>query len=100
MVSKIKFFVADIFQVNQFENNQTGLVFYKNNFVLSKFALFKTFLILSLLLKLFVQKSGTLPKRSLTWERAAYIKTSYALKIIELSCNAAEWCGAVFERVT
>ena len=30
------FFVVDIFQVNQFDNNQKGLLFYKNNYALSK----------------------------------------------------------------
>ena len=30
------FFVVDIFQVNQFDNNQKGLMFYKNNYALSK----------------------------------------------------------------
>ena len=36
VVSKITFFVVDIFQVNQFDNNQKGLLFYKNNYALSK----------------------------------------------------------------
>ena len=35
VASKINFFV-DILQVNQFDNNQTGIVFYKNNYALNK----------------------------------------------------------------
>ena len=35
VASKINFFV-DILQVNQFNNNQTGIVFYKNNYALNK----------------------------------------------------------------
>ena len=30
-------FVVDIFQVNQLDNNQIGLVCYKNNYALNKF---------------------------------------------------------------
>ena len=31
----ITFFVVDIFQVNQFDNNQIGLACYKNNYALN-----------------------------------------------------------------
>ena len=33
---KDNFFLVDIFLVNQFENNQKGLMFYRNNYALSK----------------------------------------------------------------